>query len=121
MADYWLYIPEEDEAGCVATGGTPEEALKNAENLGWYPDAGAEVQWYVLGEGGTLIVSGADEDRPLSPDQLRDKYRHPDGNQWGEHPDFPREDWQYEVSGGDTTLGYWEWFEAKIEMEQDDE
>ena len=57
MTDYWLYTPEIDEAGCVAQGDTPEEALKNAGNIcGWYPDPKAEVQWYVLGEGGTMIV-----------------------------------------------------------------
>ena len=47
MTDYWLYVPE--------------EALKNAQKLGWYPDAGAEVQWYVLGEGGTLIVENEED------------------------------------------------------------
>ncbi|WP_165759256.1 MULTISPECIES: hypothetical protein [Mycolicibacter] len=28
---------------------------------------------------------------------------------WGEHPDRPVSDWQYEVACGDTRLGYWEW------------
>jgi len=60
MKDYWLYTPEEDEAGVVAPGDTPEEALKSAQKLGWYPDEGAEVQWYVLGEGGTLIAGEPD-------------------------------------------------------------
>jgi len=60
MTDYWLYVPEGDEAGCVATGNNPEEALKHAERLGWYPDEGAEVQWYVLGEGGTLIAESVE-------------------------------------------------------------
>jgi hypothetical protein len=27
----------------------------------------------------------------------------------GEHPDYPRLDWQYEAGNGDTQLGYWEW------------
>ena len=61
MKDYWLYTPEIDEAGCVAMGETPEEALKDAERLGWIPEPGSEVQWYVLGEGGTLIVEGVEE------------------------------------------------------------
>ena len=56
MTDYWLYVPEVDEAGCVAPGDNPEEALKNAEKLGWLPDAGAEVQCYPLGEGTVLYV-----------------------------------------------------------------
>jgi len=64
MKSYWLYTPESDEAGCVAEGDTPEEALKHAQNLGWYPDAGEEVQWYVLGEGGTLIVETEEIDEP---------------------------------------------------------
>jgi len=31
---------------------------------------------------------------------------------WGEHPDHPRGDWQYEVACSDTQLGYWEWVAA---------
>jgi len=54
--DYWLYIPEVDEAGCVASGNTPEEALKNAEKVGWFPDPGAEVQTYVLGAGCVIFA-----------------------------------------------------------------
>lgn len=56
MPDYWLYTPEDDEAGCVVSASDPDEALRNAAKVGWYPDAKAEVQWYVLGEGGTLVV-----------------------------------------------------------------
>lgn len=37
------------------------------------------------------------------------------GGYWGEHPDFPVADWQYEVSNGDTRSGYWEWVEKKVE------
>jgi len=28
---------------------------------------------------------------------------------WAEHPEHPVSDWQYEVSNGDTRLGYWDW------------
>ena len=31
------------------------------------------------------------------------------GGEWGEHPKYPSSDWKYEVSNGDTRLGYWEW------------
>jgi hypothetical protein len=41
--------------------------------------------------------------------------RHADGNLWGEHADYDRTDWQYEVSNGDTSLGYWEWVLHKVE------
>ena len=34
-----------------------------------------------------------------------------------EDPKYPRSDWQYEVSNGDTSLGYDEWLEHKIESE----
>jgi len=33
------------------------------------------------------------------------------GGTWGEHPDYPVSDWQYEVANGDTRLGYWDWVE----------
>ncbi len=29
------------------------------------------------------------------------------GGEWGEHPDFPVEDWQQEVAADDTRKGYW--------------
>lgn len=33
------------------------------------------------------------------------------GGYWSEggHPDYPVEDWQFEVTNGDTRMGYWEW------------
>jgi hypothetical protein len=31
------------------------------------------------------------------------------GGVWSEHPDFPSEDWRYQVQSGDTRLGYWDW------------
>jgi len=66
MTYYWLYVPEVDEAGCVAQGDTPKEALKNAQDLCcWYPDAGAEVQWHMLGESGTLIVEDEEIDEKV--------------------------------------------------------
>ena len=55
MPDYWLYVPYKDEAGCVQPGATPEEALKEAEKSGWFPDDGDEIQWYELGEGGVMF------------------------------------------------------------------
>ena len=37
-----------------------------------------------------------------------------------ENPRFPVSDWKYEVSNGDTWLGYQEWLEHRIESEPDD-
>ena len=50
-------------------------------------------------------------DRELSAEQLRNKY----GGNWEQHPDYPVEDWQYEVGNDDTRLGYWEWLAHRIE------
>lgn len=36
---------------------------------------------------------------------------------WGEHPDWPVEDWQYEVANGDTRSGYWVWVFNNIHSE----
>jgi len=38
------------------------------------------------------------------------------GGIWGEHPNHPVSDWQYEVANGDTRLGYWGWAEHQAEM-----
>ena len=34
---------------------------------------------------------------------------------WGEHPDHPVADWQAEVAGADTRLGYWAWVAAQLD------
>ncbi len=36
---------------------------------------------------------------------------------WGEHPEWPVEIWQYEVSNDETRSGYWQWVEGKLETE----
>ena len=38
-------------------------------------------------------------------------------NHWSENPDYPVEDWQYEVANNETRLGYHEWVENQQEME----
>ncbi len=35
----------------------------------------------------------------------------------GEHPDYRRSDWQYEVANGGTHLGYWDWVSHIIESD----
>lgn len=37
------------------------------------------------------------------------------GGYWGEHPDYPVEDWRREVGNDDTRQGYWEWVESQLE------
>ena len=37
---------------------------------------------------------------------------------WGECPAYPRADWRYEVANGDTNLGYWEWLQHQLEMNE---
>jgi hypothetical protein len=36
---------------------------------------------------------------------------------WGEHPQYGRADWKYEVANGDTQRGYWDYVAAKLEEE----
>lgn len=35
---------------------------------------------------------------------------------WGEHPDYPVKDWQYEVGNDETRAGYWEWVASEMEL-----
>ena len=44
----------------------------------------------------------------------RDKLAKSHGGLWGEHMDYPVEDWQAEVACGDTRLGYWDWVMAQM-------
>lgn len=39
---------------------------------------------------------------------------------WGSHPDFPIEDWQYEVANDDTRLGYQDWLSSKLTQRLED-
>lgn len=32
---------------------------------------------------------------------------------WGEDPECPLRDWQYEIGNNETRLGYWEWVQSK--------
>lgn len=38
---------------------------------------------------------------------------------WDDDPEFPREDWKYEVANDDTFLGYPDWVKAQREMKED--
>lgn len=38
------------------------------------------------------------------------------GNSWEGHPDYPINDWRYEVANEDTTLGYKDWVQHKAEI-----
>ena len=50
-------------------------------------------------------------------DNLEDEYGY-----WGAHPRFSPISWIYEVSNGETRLGYWEWVSGKInQAEYDDD
>jgi hypothetical protein len=40
---------------------------------------------------------------------------------WDDHPKYSRPDWQYEVSNGDTCLGYVEWVNNQMEMAQEED
>ncbi len=54
------------------------------------------------------------KDYGLTAEQLDDRYN-PDGR--GEHPDYPREEWRWEVGEENTLLGYWEWVVHMLESE----
>lgn len=67
---------------------------------------------------GEVDGEGSDSrpDVKLTADQLSSKYAGEHGT-WGEHPDYPREDWQHEVADGDTLSGYWAWVVSSIERD----
>jgi len=48
----------------------------------------------------------------MTAEQLIDKYGY-----WGEHPDAPISDWQFEVANNDTRVGYWDWVIATTQGE----
>ncbi len=42
------------------------------------------------------------------------------GGYWDDDPEFPVQDWQYEVANGDTRQGYHEWKESQREMRREE-
>jgi hypothetical protein len=38
---------------------------------------------------------------------------------WGEHPNYPRADWKYQVENGDTGASYWDFVVSEIESNED--
>ena len=73
-----------------------------------------------LGNDGSFFSDGEDidEDFDMTAEQLRAKYDTDEG--WGEHPEFPMEDWKFEVGEGNTRLGYWAWVEGQLDMKRDE-
>ncbi len=60
---------------------------------------------------------GVDEERlRCAEDALRRKY----GGTWGQHPDFPLEDWQHQVANNETRQGYWSFVEAAVDENVDE-
>ena len=55
-------------------------------------------------------------DYRLTAEQLDDKYN-PEGG--GEHPDYTREEWRWEVGEDHTLLGYWQWVAHRLSQEQE--
>lgn len=66
-------------------------------------------------ECGTELDSCSLEWAPDPIHALADKY----GGTWGQHPNYPLEDWTYEVGNGDTRLGYWEWVDVKLQAAEE--
>lgn len=63
----------------------------------------------------------AKADHKMTAEELKAKYDalQPDG--WSQHPVFPHEDWQREVSELNTLRGYWDWVASQIEQRHDEE
>jgi len=56
-----------------------------------------------------------------TPDQSQSEVdRMAEENVWGEHPEYPRGDWRYEVGQRDTNRGYWDWVRHQLEMVEDE-
>ena len=55
---------------------------------------------------------------PVRTFQVADLIYSAGGNIWGEHKDFPKSDWKYEVENGNTVLGYWEWVYVMLKTVQ---
>ncbi|TAN06802.1 MAG: hypothetical protein EPN36_03475 [Rhodanobacteraceae bacterium] len=85
------------------------------------PGGQVKQELLALGNDGSFFGDGEaidKEDFGMTAEQLRVKYDTDEG--WGEHPEFPMEDWKFEVGEGNTRLGYWAWVEGQLDMKRDE-
>jgi hypothetical protein len=83
----------------------------------WKADADggvAEVLWEARPDDGPDHDGIRDADADLDAEQLQGKYAVE-----GEHPSYGRADWRDVVENDETSLGYWEWVENKIQLAAD--
>ena len=108
---------------------SPVEAARQALETHRDPNSTATV-FDIYDEQGTytcIDLLGTGENRMGHiaggrPD-LIEPYRHPNAPtakipHWEDDPDFPSEDWRYEVANGDTRLGYHQWVEHQREAKK---
>jgi len=67
---------------------------------------------------GTLAATVAPVAEELSDAQKLANYYGTEDS-WGEHPKYPRKDWEYLVDNGDTGAAYWDHVVGEIEMRQE--
>lgn len=56
-------------------------------------------------------------DRDLGRLELETKYTSDNGDGWGRHPTYTREDWMRDVQNEDTVAGYWDWVYNSLQNE----
>lgn len=111
--------------------GSPVEAARQALEIHRDPNSTATVL-DVCDEQGNyacvdLLGTGENRMRHMAGEQpdliethkqakaVTDKVSH-----WKDDPEFPSEDWKYEVANGDTRLGYREWVEYQRDAKKYD-
>lgn len=67
---------------------------------------------------GTLAATVAPVAEELSDAQKLANYYGTEDS-WGEHPKYPRKDWEYLVDNGDTGAAYWDHVVGEIEIRQE--
>jgi len=62
------------------------------------------------GHGTALLDDDGEDGAFLMPDIVSGIF----GGPWGEHPSYPRQDWQHDVINSATNFGYWQWACAQL-------
>lgn len=100
----------------VVSAQNPAEAANAAEDEAGNHTYNEHHSEYQIGH---INLAPNTPETELSAKQLADFYGTP--NSWGEHPRYPRRDWQHEVGEGDTQIGYWDWVVHALEADADEE
>jgi hypothetical protein len=89
----------------------------DAEDIPQWAFAGVAEKLGLIGDAAKPDSDSIEPQGKTPAEQLANFYG--TENSWGEHPNYPRADWRYEVEHDNTGRSYWEYVASEIESNDD--